>query len=559
MQLSCEICKELMPLYTNGTLSAETAKLVEEHLLECEACRSYRDIVTNMAPSPITEEIQETSDSITHLKNRLLFTQGLFLALGLLFCFFISFSSNIFQTILPLFLIGFLGYLFTYKLFLCPLLATIITVIPTLLEEGSLFSTDTLMRLLVFSFLYFLLALMGSALALATVSCSKDFKKKSTLGRLSTILVWIVVLTVGYGFWETYDDMNGNPLSALHAQTQLEKYMEITYPGKDITVQKPSYNFKDKAYSSKAFVHGESTPQTFSASYKRGRIWDNYFTLYLEDIKNSHRLSKEAAAEIKMLLEDNAIGVNEVTCSLQVAKNTYDDIPFDKALIKEPLGITITQLTDTKVSYEAFTLWCESIRQILSSSGYAIEDIQLESDPHFMINRASLHLMGDELSTPITDATTLKGFMDYGVANGIDDMTDLKDSFNKESGKFETYYNDELSAAFAQAATNKGLIIDSIEVSSYEDVIDIDVAWFGKRISPDAFAANCLFLRDEVLKDPLLLKEYNVNNVNFSYYWGTSYESYHYSLYDSNFLSIDQETMVNNLLNDEKDKSLYNN
>ena len=39
MKVSCEIIKDLLPLYHDGVCSNESRQMVEEHLSECEKCR----------------------------------------------------------------------------------------------------------------------------------------------------------------------------------------------------------------------------------------------------------------------------------------------------------------------------------------------------------------------------------------------------------------------------------------------------------------------------------------------------------------------------------------
>ena len=41
MKCSCNIIRDLMPLYIDGVCSEESKKIIEEHLEECEECRAY--------------------------------------------------------------------------------------------------------------------------------------------------------------------------------------------------------------------------------------------------------------------------------------------------------------------------------------------------------------------------------------------------------------------------------------------------------------------------------------------------------------------------------------
>ena len=39
MKISCEIIKDLLPLYQDGICSDESRKLIEEHLQSCDECK----------------------------------------------------------------------------------------------------------------------------------------------------------------------------------------------------------------------------------------------------------------------------------------------------------------------------------------------------------------------------------------------------------------------------------------------------------------------------------------------------------------------------------------
>ena len=41
MKCSCEIIKDLLPLYVDHVCSDESIELIDQHLLECEKCKSY--------------------------------------------------------------------------------------------------------------------------------------------------------------------------------------------------------------------------------------------------------------------------------------------------------------------------------------------------------------------------------------------------------------------------------------------------------------------------------------------------------------------------------------
>ncbi|WP_368490542.1 zf-HC2 domain-containing protein [Clostridium sp. BJN0013] len=74
MKISCEIVKDLLPLYHDNICSKESRTIVEEHLLECDTCKKYLDdmnsnfIKTNAEKS--AEQVK--SDILKGIKKKLL-------------------------------------------------------------------------------------------------------------------------------------------------------------------------------------------------------------------------------------------------------------------------------------------------------------------------------------------------------------------------------------------------------------------------------------------------------------------------------------------------------
>lgn len=56
MSISCEVIKDLLPLYADGICSNESKKLVEEHLKKCEGCkRQFSNMKTDISSPKIIE------------------------------------------------------------------------------------------------------------------------------------------------------------------------------------------------------------------------------------------------------------------------------------------------------------------------------------------------------------------------------------------------------------------------------------------------------------------------------------------------------------------------
>ena len=69
MKLSCDVIRDLLPLYADRAASADTAALVEEHLASCPACAAKRAAMgAEEGPSP--EEAAETARLISAFLRR---------------------------------------------------------------------------------------------------------------------------------------------------------------------------------------------------------------------------------------------------------------------------------------------------------------------------------------------------------------------------------------------------------------------------------------------------------------------------------------------------------
>lgn len=57
-KISCDIIKDILPLYLDGVVSNATKEMVEEHLSACNSCRKEAEIMKQDVILPATKNIQ---------------------------------------------------------------------------------------------------------------------------------------------------------------------------------------------------------------------------------------------------------------------------------------------------------------------------------------------------------------------------------------------------------------------------------------------------------------------------------------------------------------------
>ena len=70
MKLSCDVIRDLIPLYAENMTSAESSALVEEHLKSCADCRNMLAQLRNLEPIPIDTDTIPVKQLRTHVRRK---------------------------------------------------------------------------------------------------------------------------------------------------------------------------------------------------------------------------------------------------------------------------------------------------------------------------------------------------------------------------------------------------------------------------------------------------------------------------------------------------------
>lgn len=70
MRISCDIIKDLLPLYHDGVCSEDSQNMIEEHLSNCESCREELRIMENELPVTHRTENLAEAEAVQKLSKR---------------------------------------------------------------------------------------------------------------------------------------------------------------------------------------------------------------------------------------------------------------------------------------------------------------------------------------------------------------------------------------------------------------------------------------------------------------------------------------------------------
>lgn len=79
MKISCEIIKDLLPLYYDGVCSSESKVMVEEHLAHCDDCKTELQAINGTLPIDNIEQNLNEAEAVKRLSKE--WKKGMFKSL----------------------------------------------------------------------------------------------------------------------------------------------------------------------------------------------------------------------------------------------------------------------------------------------------------------------------------------------------------------------------------------------------------------------------------------------------------------------------------------------
>lgn len=70
MKESCDIIKDLLPLYHDGVCSDDSRAMIEKHLLECDNCKAELQAMDEVLPISSPEQNLIEADAVKNLSKK---------------------------------------------------------------------------------------------------------------------------------------------------------------------------------------------------------------------------------------------------------------------------------------------------------------------------------------------------------------------------------------------------------------------------------------------------------------------------------------------------------
>ena len=70
MNISCEIIKDLLPLYHDGVCSSDSKKMIDDHIKHCTGCKAELDAMDNTIIDTQSEQNLSEAEAVKKLSRR---------------------------------------------------------------------------------------------------------------------------------------------------------------------------------------------------------------------------------------------------------------------------------------------------------------------------------------------------------------------------------------------------------------------------------------------------------------------------------------------------------
>ena len=384
----CDLYMDLMPLVRDGAVSETTRRVLEEHLEQCEHCRTLFDRLPKAEPTE--SEAQRTLTRIRRMWFRgTLIVMILGIALSICVTSFRGMTVLNFA-LMPL--VGVAAYIaLRSKGWWVPLGVFGVSFLGMLGHNalnGMNISPDAFGNTLLLAGYYGFLCAFGVMIAhlchfvFARLEEEDPWERmKKRGGRVLLALLYMAYVVGATGLVQVFV---GNPLAKASAEGDAAYYVERYYRGHEFTVGPAQYNMKRNGYS--VWVYSTSSRDTYFEIYYNSlgiRTGDGYDRFVRTGYTTFWRLNDSYTAAVREILADSPFEPVDYQISLlrHRTEEEMGEFEFDKeydlnlwAYDEGSVGVTYDSMTHGEKDPAELML---EVRRLMDEAGLGFEKLDL--------------------------------------------------------------------------------------------------------------------------------------------------------------------------------------
>lgn len=325
MMNTCNVVKDLMPLYLEELTNADSSALVERHLDTCAACKqafhtARQDYKPDQAAEPSEQQIDRLVAQVSRYQNKIKLV-GVLVAM-MLSCVMTGAEVQLMSTMPLLIFAPFFSRLFYQKSWPILLSAVVFGAV------GGALSEHEASYIPVFTAIAFLAACVGTAMA---VLMKRGMSANRTGLKAALVIPAAAVLVAScIGYFSFF----GNPVGYVIAMAKTKAYVNQTYEADTLTFVGVGYNFKNNRHFGKfEYVLNGSRQMASIWLYPNGQVYDQYKEV-LEDrflAERSEAMRAWIAASIDYApVAITAAAGEELQITRDALNERYDVLSYDK-------------------------------------------------------------------------------------------------------------------------------------------------------------------------------------------------------------------------------------
>jgi len=408
---TCDMVKDLIPLYAEGLTSEESNAWVERHIAECPDCKSYYEMIRqdydkHRSRQPVQEQLDRVVARLAKYQRNIKLAGVL--AAMLLSCIISGAGVEFLSTLPLIILIPFLCQLYYDKT-----LPIIGSALPFGILGAMLNEQDA-------SYIPFfaIIAVLTASIGVGAGRLVKLGIRQLQLSR--KILLLFPAAAILFFSCTAYFSFFGNPVGYLDAMIRTKNYVNQTYDNGILAFKGVSYNFKDNRHYGRFEYVLNGTRQIAPIGIMRnGEVNDHY--QYMLQMQFSEERSADVKTEIAAAINYRPITIfakpeAELHVTRDELNHRYYNLSYDPA--RRDKATALRQQESGKLRYEisfgAFSGEYDSLTkdEFLQQSAAILHALKERQVPYHSIEMKAADENGRLQSVNATNGASVQQLID---------------------------------------------------------------------------------------------------------------------------------------------------